>query len=128
MEVFWKQEEQFEGLVVLMGGFYLLMTLLAIIGNRFGDSGLSDVAVHSEVIAEGSIDSVLNGKHYNKGIRLHKIMYEAMIKLLLGHFEACLREDSLELLSDHKRQLDQLKLNLCQEDIMQVLESELLQQ
>ena len=83
--------------------------------------------MHSEVIAEGSIDSVLNGKHYNRGVRLHKIMYEAMTKLRLDDFEACLREDS-ELLSDHKTQLDQLKLNLCQEEIEQVLESELLQQ
>ena len=35
MEVLWKQKEQFEGLFVMMGGFHLLMTLLAIIGNRF---------------------------------------------------------------------------------------------
>ncbi|CAB4007601.1 Hypothetical predicted protein [Paramuricea clavata] len=111
-----------------MGGFHLLMTLLAIIGNRFGDAGLRDVAVHSEMIAEGSIDSVLNGKHYNRGIRLHNIMYEAMTKLLLENFEDCLHEDSLELLSDHKTHLDQLKLNLCQEEIEQVLESDLLQQ
>lgn len=48
----------------MMGGFQLLMTLLAIIGSRFGDAGLRDVAVQSEVIAEGSIDSVLSGKHY----------------------------------------------------------------
>ncbi|CAB3994854.1 Hypothetical predicted protein [Paramuricea clavata] len=113
MEVLWKQKEQFEGLFLMMGGFHLLMTLLAIIGDRFGDAGLRNVAVHSEVIAEGSIDSVLNGKHYNRGVRLHKIMYEAMTKLLLDDFENCLHEDSLELLSDHKTQLDQLKLNLC---------------
>lgn len=64
MEVFWKHKAQFEGLVIMMGGFQLLMTLLAIIGSRFGDAGLRDVAVQSEVIAEGSIDSVLSGKHY----------------------------------------------------------------
>ena len=40
------------------------------------------------VIAEGSIDSVLSDKHYNRGVRLHKIMYEAITKLLLDDFEA----------------------------------------
>ena len=52
MEVLWKQKERFKGLVIMMGGFHLLMTLLAIIGTRFGDAGLRDVAAHSEVIAE----------------------------------------------------------------------------
>ena len=39
MEVLWKQKERFNGLVVMMGGFHLLMPLLAIIGSRFGDAG-----------------------------------------------------------------------------------------
>ena len=40
MEVFWKNKTQFKGLVLMMGGFHLLMTLMAIIGSRFGDVGL----------------------------------------------------------------------------------------
>ena len=68
MEVFWKHKAQFEGLVIMMGGFHLLMTLLAIIGSRFADAGLRDVAVQSEIIVEGSVDSVLNGKHYNRAV------------------------------------------------------------
>lgn len=78
----WKQKEQFESLVVMIGGFHLLLTLLVMIGNRFGDASLRDVTVRSEVIAEGSIDSVLNDKHYKRGVRLHKIMYEAIAMLL----------------------------------------------
>ena len=39
MEVLWIQKERFKGLVVMMVGFHLLMTLLAIIGSRFGDAG-----------------------------------------------------------------------------------------
>ena len=73
MEVFWKYKAQFEGLVIMMGGCHLLMTLLAIIGSRFGDAGLRDVAVQSEVIAEGSIVNVQSGKHYNRAVRPHNI-------------------------------------------------------
>ena len=101
MEVLWKQKEQFKGLVVMMGGFHLLMTLLAIIGSRFGNAGLRDIAVHSEMIAEGSIDSVLSGKHYNRGVRLHKIISEGITKLLLDDFEA-----SLVRICDLKTQLE----------------------
>ena len=56
----------------MMGGFHLLITMLAIVGSRFADAGLRDVAVQSEIIAEGSVDSVLNGKHYNRAVRFHK--------------------------------------------------------
>ena len=128
MEVLWKQKERFKGLVVMMDGSHLLMTLLAIIGTRFGDAGLRDVAVDSEVIAEGSIDSVLSGKHYNRGVRLHKMIYEAITKLLLDDFEASLGANSSKMPSHLKTQLEQLKLNLCQEEIEHVLKSELAQQ
>ena len=80
------------------------------------------------MIAESSTDNVLSGKHYNRGVRLHKIMYEAITKLLLDDFEVSLSENSSELPSDLKTQLEQLKLNLCQEEIEHVLESELVQQ
>ena len=72
MEAFLKHKAQFEGFVIMMSGFHLLMTMLAITGSRFTDAGLRDVAVQNEIIAEGSVDSVLNGKHYNRAVRLHK--------------------------------------------------------
>lgn len=49
-----------------MGGFHLLMMLLGIIGCRFGDAGLRQKAVESDVVAEGSMERVLSGKHYNR--------------------------------------------------------------
>ena len=55
-------------------------------------------------------------------------MYEAITKLLLDDFEASLCENSSELPSNLKMELEQLKLNLCQEEIEHVLESKLIQQ
>ena len=121
MEIFWKNKAQFEGLVMMMGGFHLLMTIMAIIGARFGDAGLKDVAVQSEVVANGSIDSVLNGKHYNRAIRLHKIMYEATSQLLIQEFEHTLSENDMEIVRERKLQLEQLKLNLCYDELEKVL-------
>lgn len=105
----------------------LLMTLLAIIGSHLGDAGLRDVVVQSEVISEGSIDSVLSGKHYNRAVILHNIMYEAIAQLLVHDIESSLCENDLEMLNEQKTQVEQLKLNLCQEEMEKILKSNLLQ-
>ena len=47
----------------MMGGFRLLIMVLGVIGSRFGESGLKELEIQSEVVAEGSIDKVLNGKN-----------------------------------------------------------------
>ncbi|KAG1651588.1 hypothetical protein GQR58_026913 [Nymphon striatum] len=51
-----------------------------------GCRGLRDLAVESGVIAEGSIDKVLDGKQYNRGVRLHKLTYEALMRLVWKGF------------------------------------------
>ena len=55
------------------------MMLLGRIGTRYGDAGLRELEVQSEVVAEGSIERVLEGKNYNRAVRLHKMVYEAHI-------------------------------------------------
>ena len=40
------------------------------LGLRFGDTGLQDLVIESNVIAEGSTEKVLNGTHYNRGVRV----------------------------------------------------------
>lgn len=112
--------------LIMIGVFHLLMTLLAIIGSLLGDACLRDIAVQSEVVSEGSIDSVLSGKHYNRAVRLHKIMYEAIVQLLVHDFESSLCENDLEMQNEQKTQLEQLKLNLCQEEMEKILKSDLL--
>ena len=66
-----------------MGVFYTACTLLSIIGKRFQDAGLRDLSVESGAIAEGSVAGVLDGRRYNCGVRLHKIMHEARMRLAL---------------------------------------------
>lgn len=114
MEVYWKNKELFTGLVLMMGGFHLLMMLLGVIGTRFGEAGLKELAVQSDVIAEGSVDKVLNGKHYNRAVRLHKVAYEAFMKLLLREFES----STYYLPAPN---LEQLKLELSHAEFEKVL-------
>ena len=68
MEVYWKHKELFDGIFIMMGAFYLFLMLLGVIGSRFGDAGLRELAVQSDVVAEGSVDKALHGKQYNRAV------------------------------------------------------------
>ncbi|XP_078353848.1 uncharacterized protein LOC144638526 [Oculina patagonica] len=80
-EITWKHPDKFQPIVLRMGAFHTICNFLAVIGKRFLDAGLRDLAVESEVITEGSVDRVLNGQQYNRGIRLHKLVFEALQRL-----------------------------------------------
>ena len=73
-EVAWKHQDTFSHILLRMGVFHTICTMPAIMGKRFGDAGLRDLAVESGVIADGSIAGVLDGRNYNRAIRLHKLM------------------------------------------------------
>ena len=51
---------------------------MAVIGKRYSDAGLSDILVKAGVVAEGSLDGVICGHHYNRSIHAYKIVYETM--------------------------------------------------
>lgn len=42
--------------------------------------------IESGIVSEGSIKGVLSGKHYNRSVLCHKIMYEALQRLRLEAF------------------------------------------
>ena len=112
MEVFWKNRQLYKHLIIMMGGFHLLMMLLGVIGTRFGDAGLRELAIESDAIAEGSIERVLNGKNYNRSLRVHKIFDEALMILLLNSFGNSLSDNNAELLECQKTVIEELKLDI----------------
>ena len=70
-----------------MGGFHACCIFIAVIGKRFGSAGLKDMILEAGLIGEGSIESALRGKHYNRSMRLLKTTYEALQRLKLDAFE-----------------------------------------
>ena len=124
MEIYWKHKDVFKDVIVMLGGFHLMMMLFGVLGCRFGDAGLRELAIQSDLVAEGSIDSVMSGKHYNRAVRLHKIIYEALMKLLILSFESSVPDGTQELMTDHAETLENLKLDMCQEAFEEVLTSD----
>ena len=64
-----------------MGDFHTVFNFMATIGKRFQDAGLRDLAVESDVIAEGSSQAVMECRLYNRTLRFHKLVYEALLRL-----------------------------------------------
>lgn len=65
-----------------------MMSYLSIIGKRFEAGGLGDLMVESGIVATGSLSHVMSGKHYNRAIRSHRLMYEALSRLRISQFMA----------------------------------------
>ena len=61
-----------------MGGFHACGIFLAVIGKRFGSAGLHDLTVEACLSGPESVNQILNGKEYNDGIRICKVIFEAL--------------------------------------------------
>ena len=72
--------------MLMPGTFHLLMMFLGAIEDKFGDAGLRDLAVQSGIISEGSVDNASDGYLYSRAVRMHKLVYEALIRILKGKF------------------------------------------
>ena len=111
-EIIWKHKEKFQDIVIMLGGFHLLMMFLGVMGTRFGDAGFRDLIVQSEVIAEGSVQKVIECKHYNCAVHAHKITYEALCRLIYSRFMDWMNQENESTVTDVNRLLDEAKHNL----------------
>ena len=67
-KLFIKIKDRFSGLVMRIGTFYTICTLLGIIGKRLQDAGFKDLCVEAGVVASGSTVGVMEGRKYNRAI------------------------------------------------------------
>eukprot|EP00794_Sanderia_malayensis_P001845 gene1845-2078_t len=85
-QVRWKNEAYLSRFITRLGEFHMATSFCSAIAKLFKDAGLRDLLVESELVAEGSINGVLNGKHYNRSVRAHKTLYEAFTRLLFAMY------------------------------------------
>lgn len=109
-EMVWYHGDEFNQVVLRMGAFHTTCTLLATIGKRFQNSGLQDLMVESDLVGANSVLSVLSGKHYNRAMRAHKVVFEAIIRMQWTSFEEWLTSEEWPRLD--QPELDKLKESL----------------
>jgi hypothetical protein len=56
------------------------------IGKMMAGSGFDEVVIEAGVRASGSINQVMSGKHYNRAVRVHQHVLDAVTRLLLQSF------------------------------------------
>lgn len=91
-QIRWKDQNLMQRIIPRLGEFHTAMSFMAVIGKRFKEAGLQDVLIESNVVAVGSINGVISGHHYNRSIRAHKLLFEAMHILRLRSFLQSLPE------------------------------------
>ena len=125
-EIVWKYPDMFKGIVLRMGAFHTICTLLSILGKRFQDAGLRDICIESGVIAEGSVSGVLDGRRYNRAVRFQKLMYEALQRLAWKGFQSWIEKFPDKNLSVQQFFNDLIPLynDLCQREFDAVMKSQ----
>ena len=78
------------------GPFHVQCVMMSAIYKRYKGIELVALLVAGGVIAEGSVDRALKGKHY-KGLRCWRFMYEALMRQLVkGRLTPDLAEETRE--------------------------------
>ena len=80
-EILWKHDERYRHIIIRMGTFHTLMTTLSILGKRFLDAGLRDICIESCLVVQGSVSGVVECKAYNRAVRVHKCIYEGLLRI-----------------------------------------------
>lgn len=80
------QKQEFDTLILRIGSFHLAKNWLGVIGQFVHDSGFSDIFIETEIFGENTLKAILKGVHYNRGVRAHKLMYEACRRIQLQLF------------------------------------------
>ena len=76
-----------------MGGFHACGIFLAVIGKRFGSAGIRDLIIEAGIAGSDSTERILKGKHYNRGVRFAKYVYEAIQRAKFEAFQTWLQEE-----------------------------------
>ena len=70
----------FTNLILHPMGFHLCITFIGTIGNLYKFSGLEEWNVESNLYGPNALGHILGGKQYNRGVRVCKLMLEAVIQ------------------------------------------------
>ena len=110
-----------------MDVFHTICNLLSIIGKRFQNAELRDLCVESGVLAEGSVAGLMAGRTYNRAIRVHNLVYEALMMLVWKGFITWLEEHHAEevpSLEEYINNIDIFHSNVSEGSLQDLLQQQ----
>lgn len=93
---------RFDNLFIHLGSFHIMMAFFKAVGKFIDNCGLTNIMVDTKMLANGSVNSFIAGKHFNRCKRLHPIM---ALALQILHFEKFVQEKNVELSHELKVKL-----------------------
>ena len=115
-DIMWDKPAVFSNVVVHLGAFHTMCSYMGALGKMMAGSGFEDVLIEAGTCASGSINQVMNGSHYNRATKVHKLMVDALERLLLRQFTS---QSPLE--QSQKSQLEVLAACPCFECLVEVM-------
>ena len=104
--------------ILRLGGFHVALNFLSIIGKKYQGSGLDDLLIESGVYAAGTTSALLAGRYYNRGVRAHKLCFEAFFQQMWKAFLTwCNRREQAEGRLVDMEDLMRTRLAECREQI-----------
>ena len=72
------ENREYSCIMPMVGDMHMDMSFFCILGKVFEGSGYDTIIKRANLVAEGSMAQVINGKHINRATRTHEIMGEAL--------------------------------------------------
>ena len=105
--------EKFKHILPVLGSFHVQMSFMYAIYKRIQNSNIEDLLSEAGLITSGSVHKALKGKHYYQALRLYKLFYEALTRILIKYgYDIGIRcPESLRHLFDTVKDIDDSREN-----------------
>ena len=124
--IIWNNPQRYSKHIVLIGTVHLVCAYLKMVGKKMAGTGFNDVLIEVGLITCGSLKGVMSGKNYGRSIHCHKIVLEALERLLFEKFTSSRNEDTLctDISEISRAKIHDLVENLCEEFLDNALNDE----
>ena len=79
--IVWQNQRRFGKVIIRIGIFHTICSLFGALGKHMKGSGFEDIVIEAGVCASGYLQNVMSGKHYNRALRVYKMVLEALEQL-----------------------------------------------
>ena len=118
MQIQATEKPRFDNVFVMLGAFHVEMAFFKALGKLVTESGGGDILTETGVLAPGSLNGFLTGKHFNRCKRIHPLLALAFEILHFNGFQETY---------ERKEELDILIANGSLDDLEDVMKNELFQ-
>lgn len=98
-----------------MGGFHSEAAYFKAIGKFIDGCGLTHMMVESKLLAPGSVNGFITGKHFNRCRKLHPI---ASLAIQILHFQSFLNLNEIQISEDLMTTITTLKNKKIDQDFL----------